>query len=183
MDSKSSSDEESDRSEQNDGTGTGTGRSYECVFCKRGFTTAQALGGHMNIHRKDRGKPRPTSSIPSAVSSRSVDENYGNLKSYLPIQSYPSTHYSTASHEVNVNYQISFPSSHAWNPPRPPRTQHSDHELSVQNPLRMNLFEEDWQRSVGMQVNPRHVDDDREKTEDGSEEDELDLELRLGHYP
>jgi hypothetical protein len=30
---------------------------YECVFCKRGFTTAQALGGHMNIHRRDRAKP------------------------------------------------------------------------------------------------------------------------------
>ena len=28
---------------------------YECSFCKRGFNNAQALGGHMNIHRKDRG--------------------------------------------------------------------------------------------------------------------------------
>jgi hypothetical protein len=27
---------------------------YECCFCKRGFTNAQALGGHMNIHRKER---------------------------------------------------------------------------------------------------------------------------------
>ncbi|CAN1841137.1 Transcriptional regulator TAC1 [Linum perenne] len=32
-------------------------RSYECSFCKRGFTNAQALGGHMNIHRRDRQKP------------------------------------------------------------------------------------------------------------------------------
>ncbi|KAF8397425.1 hypothetical protein HHK36_016341 [Tetracentron sinense] len=31
-------------------------RSYECIFCKRGFSNAQALGGHMNIHRKDRAK-------------------------------------------------------------------------------------------------------------------------------
>ncbi|KAI3773025.1 hypothetical protein L6452_04222 [Arctium lappa] len=31
-------------------------RSYECMYCKHGFTTAQALGGHMNIHRKDRAK-------------------------------------------------------------------------------------------------------------------------------
>ncbi|GFP96809.1 transcriptional regulator tac1 [Phtheirospermum japonicum] len=31
----------------------GVGRLYECVFCRRGFNTAQALGGHMNIHRKD----------------------------------------------------------------------------------------------------------------------------------
>ncbi|CAM0949002.1 unnamed protein product [Alopecurus aequalis] len=28
---------------------------HECSFCKRGFTNAQALGGHMNIHRKERG--------------------------------------------------------------------------------------------------------------------------------
>ncbi|XP_020591238.1 zinc finger protein 10-like [Phalaenopsis equestris] len=33
---------------------TGIHRSYLCIFCKRGFCTAQALGGHMNIHRKDR---------------------------------------------------------------------------------------------------------------------------------
>ncbi|KAI4371933.1 hypothetical protein MLD38_010227 [Melastoma candidum] len=31
-------------------------RSYGCTFCKQGFTNAQALGGHMNIHRKDRTK-------------------------------------------------------------------------------------------------------------------------------
>ncbi|XP_020580448.1 zinc finger protein 11 [Phalaenopsis equestris] len=33
-----------------------TRRSYDCIFCKRGFSTAQALGGHMNIHRKDKAK-------------------------------------------------------------------------------------------------------------------------------
>ncbi|KAI4385567.1 hypothetical protein MLD38_003578 [Melastoma candidum] len=31
-------------------------RSYGCIFCKRGFANAQALGGHMNIHRKDKEK-------------------------------------------------------------------------------------------------------------------------------
>ncbi|XP_010471173.1 PREDICTED: transcriptional regulator TAC1-like [Camelina sativa] len=29
-------------------------RSYICSFCIRGFSNAQALGGHMNIHRRDR---------------------------------------------------------------------------------------------------------------------------------
>ncbi|RDX57801.1 Transcriptional regulator TAC1, partial [Mucuna pruriens] len=33
-----------------------TWRSYECNFCKRGFSNAQALGGHMNLHRKDKAK-------------------------------------------------------------------------------------------------------------------------------
>ncbi|KAL2940574.1 putative transcriptional regulator RABBIT EARS [Bienertia sinuspersici] len=29
-------------------------RSYSCSFCKRKFRSAQALGGHMNVHRRDR---------------------------------------------------------------------------------------------------------------------------------
>ncbi|KAI4338410.1 hypothetical protein MLD38_023474 [Melastoma candidum] len=31
-------------------------RSYTCTFCRREFRSAQALGGHMNVHRKDRAK-------------------------------------------------------------------------------------------------------------------------------
>ncbi|KAK3140438.1 hypothetical protein QOZ80_5AG0400990 [Eleusine coracana subsp. coracana] len=47
---------------------------YECVFCKRGFTTAQALGGHMNIHRRDRAKPTRESPAGSITTvSRNVD--------------------------------------------------------------------------------------------------------------
>ncbi|RZC68675.1 hypothetical protein C5167_031836 [Papaver somniferum] len=29
-------------------------RPYTCSFCKREFRSAQALGGHMNVHRRDR---------------------------------------------------------------------------------------------------------------------------------
>ncbi|KAK9714161.1 hypothetical protein RND81_06G075600 [Saponaria officinalis] len=36
-------------------------RSYVCDFCKKGFSNAQALGGHMNIHRRDRAKLRQSS--------------------------------------------------------------------------------------------------------------------------
>lgn len=31
-------------------------RSYTCTFCKREFRSAQALGGHMNVHRRDRAR-------------------------------------------------------------------------------------------------------------------------------
>ncbi|KAF8091179.1 hypothetical protein N665_0452s0048 [Sinapis alba] len=37
---------------------SGQSRTYICYFCERGFSNAQALGGHMNIHRKDRAKLR-----------------------------------------------------------------------------------------------------------------------------
>ncbi|CAI9774846.1 unnamed protein product [Fraxinus pennsylvanica] len=31
-------------------------RSYSCSFCNREFRSAQGLGGHMNVHRRDRAK-------------------------------------------------------------------------------------------------------------------------------
>lgn len=31
-------------------------RSYSCSFCRRDFRSAQALGGHMNVHRRDRAR-------------------------------------------------------------------------------------------------------------------------------
>ncbi|XP_010524045.1 PREDICTED: transcriptional regulator SUPERMAN [Tarenaya hassleriana] len=33
-------------------------RNYACSFCRREFKSAQALGGHMNVHRRDRAKLR-----------------------------------------------------------------------------------------------------------------------------
>ncbi|NP_001312287.1 transcriptional regulator SUPERMAN-like [Nicotiana tabacum] len=39
-------------------------RSYTCSFCKREFRSAQALGGHMNVHRRDRARLRLQSSPP-----------------------------------------------------------------------------------------------------------------------
>ncbi|GMI73865.1 telomerase activator1 [Hibiscus trionum] len=154
-----------DKSEQSiDDTHTGS-RSYGCLFCKRGFTTAQALGGHMNIHRKDRAKIRP-SSVPILLSGNKVDENYSTLKSY----SYQ-PHYSIAP-EVHVSYQAIFPVS-GWGF-RPPHTA----ELFVDNSQHLN-------RSLSLRIGPSRVDDGhRNKKADGSiEEDELDLELRLGHDP
>jgi len=38
--------------------GTWPPRSYTCGFCRREFRSAQALGGHMNVHRRDRAKMR-----------------------------------------------------------------------------------------------------------------------------
>lgn len=36
-------------------------RCYPCSFCKREFKSAQALGGHMNVHRRDRARLRQSS--------------------------------------------------------------------------------------------------------------------------
>ncbi|XP_047329558.1 transcriptional regulator SUPERMAN [Impatiens glandulifera] len=55
-------------------------RSYTCSFCRREFRSAQALGGHMNVHRRDRARlhqshpyppPPPLNSLPTVASPTS----------------------------------------------------------------------------------------------------------------
>ncbi|TYJ12680.1 hypothetical protein E1A91_A11G368900v1 [Gossypium mustelinum] len=40
-------------------------RSYSCSFCGREFRSAQALGGHMNVHRRDRARLKQSPPSPS----------------------------------------------------------------------------------------------------------------------
>ncbi|XP_031273977.1 probable transcriptional regulator RABBIT EARS [Pistacia vera] len=42
-------------------------RSYSCSFCKREFKSAQALGGHMNVHRRDRARLKHSLTLDSEV--------------------------------------------------------------------------------------------------------------------
>ncbi|QCD97721.1 transcriptional regulator TAC1-like [Vigna unguiculata] len=116
----------------------GTGRSYECIFCKRGFTTAQALGGHMNIHRKQRANNNNTNIKPS-TSSNKVDAD---------LLQHPTQ--STA--------------------------------LTV-TPSHAQLFLQDWRTTnFTFYSNPLSFHEIKNKLED-TQENGLDLELRLGHHP
>ncbi|KAL6574688.1 hypothetical protein OROMI_011973 [Orobanche minor] len=47
-------------------------RSYSCSFCRREFRSAQALGGHMNVHRRDRARLKQSTVLPSSTSSEVV---------------------------------------------------------------------------------------------------------------
>lgn len=79
----SQKDEEDDswevRAFAEDYTGSAAGstwppKSYSCSFCKREFRSAQALGGHMNVHRRDRASRRLHRSLPprSATSTSTL---------------------------------------------------------------------------------------------------------------
>ncbi|KAE8039116.1 hypothetical protein FH972_011558 [Carpinus fangiana] len=80
---------------------TQTARSYDCTYCRRGFSNAQDLGGHMNIHRKEKAKHKrydhidheshqPSSDIPRLIipsypptpksSSWLLDTHVGDVK-------------------------------------------------------------------------------------------------------
>ncbi|XP_072983355.1 uncharacterized protein [Typha latifolia] len=53
-------------------------RSYSCSFCRREFRSAQALGGHMNVHRRDRARLKQSSSSPPSdeTHDHGVDQNH-----------------------------------------------------------------------------------------------------------
>ncbi|CAD5170102.1 unnamed protein product [Musa acuminata subsp. malaccensis] len=49
-------------------------RSYSCSFCRREFRSAQALGGHMNVHRRDRARLKQLSSSLGEETAEAEDE-------------------------------------------------------------------------------------------------------------
>ncbi|XP_027345184.1 zinc finger protein 2-like [Abrus precatorius] len=83
-DHQPASENPTDHGEEQAGASQVTSKSYECNFCKRGFSNAQALGGHMNIHRKDKAKlkqqqfPNQTQTsldkVPSLDQANSVED-------------------------------------------------------------------------------------------------------------
>ncbi|OIT08176.1 PREDICTED: transcriptional regulator SUPERMAN-like [Nicotiana attenuata] len=138
----------------------GVGRSYECVFCKRGFNTAQALGGHMNIHRKDRIRNRSISQSSIINSNNKYDQIQNHVgaathlsyRTYFPAHSSASTTAPVLVHDNNNNRQC------------------------------LNLFGDDWRVSLSLEFGAAgHVRETMEKNK--GTEDDLDLELRLGHDP
>ncbi|XP_057470964.1 zinc finger protein 10-like [Actinidia eriantha] len=52
-------------------------RSYSCSFCKREFRSAQALGGHMNVHRRDRARLKQ-----SPISPHDEDRHHQQHQNY-----------------------------------------------------------------------------------------------------
>ncbi|KAK1374698.1 transcriptional regulator SUPERMAN-like [Heracleum sosnowskyi] len=143
----------------------GIGRSYQCVFCKRGFTTAQALGGHMNIHRKDRAKTRPAASSTNFDNNKKEENNTGP-RFYQPISSYAPCY--AAGQRAQIHYRTFFPASTS--------------STLDQHSLRSVPFGEDCHTSLSnLQYGTSKYVDDTGKMRAGNENDGLDLELRLGH--
>ncbi|KAA8548774.1 hypothetical protein F0562_000458 [Nyssa sinensis] len=175
--SETSSDE-NDRPEKVNDENTSTGRSYDCTFCKRGFTNAQALGGHMNIHRKDKAKAKqPTE---SSLSNKPY-EDYKIAQYFSRIANEQAQYYAALGQQMN--YQTLFPAS---NPNFPHAYNQSDLHAPGSRNL-MNMHEEGMGASLSLQIGGSpQMEDGREKKKGGNggtKGNELDLELRLGLDP
>lgn len=182
--SSDTSSEETDRSEQVKDESTGTKRCYECTFCKRGFTNAQALGGHMNIHRKDRAKAKQHtgsgSTTSSFSSSTAITTQQLNDEICAPISG---RHYQ---HVVEAQRNIY--SSHTYLQPSPagsgrhqlPYSSYSieDHSFGSRSQLALTMNNQQLLgANLSLRINSTLLQDGG-VVRNG---DEIDLELRLGH--
>lgn len=62
---------------------------FTCNFCKRQFRSAQALGGHMNVHRKDRARLRLLSSSSFDDHNHNPDFTSSPSSKFLPYTHHP----------------------------------------------------------------------------------------------
>ncbi|GAB4843213.1 hypothetical protein Ancab_013180 [Ancistrocladus abbreviatus] len=148
----------------------GMGRSFECNFCKRGFTNAQALGGHMNIHRRDKSKSKSKPEHPSLLFQKLdyFSTNPPCLPLPLPPPPTNSSHYYLANPSPHCHYAIPGPQTNYDNP----TMYHS-----------YGYYEDDLKNThLNLQVGSSRVKDgvNQRKEKDDQNEDPLDLELRLG---
>ncbi|XP_047091086.1 uncharacterized protein LOC124702949 [Lolium rigidum] len=156
---------------------------YECVFCKRGFTTAQALGGHMNIHRRDRDRVKPA---PARRLDAPATKWYGHSASYPPPQlaapqmssgSFAMLYYTSgAGGAAGVGVDADLALSPGTPSPRELSLFGSkdDHDRDLQ--LGLGFHGSGWRA-------PEGLPERRQDGEPAERKQLLDLELRLGPRP
>ncbi|PRQ36407.1 putative transcription factor C2H2 family [Rosa chinensis] len=177
-------------------------RSYTCSFCKREFKSAQALGGHMNVHRKDRARLRsspPTDFIGQYTHSTILNLNLKpnpnpNFASSPPPSSSPFSSVSTrqlpplTTSSRSVPSWISQPSHPPSTFPSPFDTCHSENMKwavggTLSTPLKLKTLD----LSTQMKINTESQEDRCMKLDleigvlGGNSKDDIDLELRLGY--
>ncbi|KAL7144911.1 hypothetical protein ABFS83_07G042800 [Erythranthe nasuta] len=145
------------RPENSTGDSAGVGRSYECTFCKRGFTNAQALGGHMNIHRKDKAKAKQKINRDDEITSNTTSKPQENIP-----------------HHHHHQYQVYLPP-----PPRNPNFETGDYLPPFR---RQENYDHrrvghvaDLSLRIGLSTPTTTVEGGEVKEND----DDVDLELRL----
>ncbi|XP_044484247.1 transcriptional regulator SUPERMAN-like [Mangifera indica] len=145
-----------------------TKRSYECTFCKQGFTNAQALGGHMNIHRKDRAKRKQVTGSSFSKKPMAINDEHLNPRYIPPI---------SAVYELKRKPLMYNPPSASS--PRPSITHQNDREFLLPRPQSSSTNEEVLGGNLSLGIGQTCVEDDQVNRVI-MKEDELDLELRLG---
>ncbi|KAM7256813.1 hypothetical protein ACFE04_012554 [Oxalis oulophora] len=153
--------EENDIHEQEQVNNTNK-RWYECIFCKRGFTNAQALGGHMNIHRKDRAKTKQATTTTTSNMSSKHDLHP------QPLFDVPSRIISPRPNDY-------------YHPSNYPRANYFENDFFVETRSTSQVIPQTGNNDVlGANLSLRIGSNHEVKRVIVKEDDDVDLELRLG---
>ncbi|GAB2282287.1 hypothetical protein Dimus_016836 [Dionaea muscipula] len=180
-------------------------RHYTCSFCGKEFRSAQALGGHMNIHRRDRARLRDQSLSSSSSSSwvnANVDlpnsnpnpnprpnpnPNPNTSSSTKP--SFPNSTTTPSSNIYSHQYSLLTLSLSSFSSPALESTP-KNHEAGAPNHLSRDHNSKDQEFDISFSCGDRvmegfkarkvNVQLDLELSLIGGGKEELDLELRLG---
>ncbi|CAI9095398.1 OLC1v1031341C1 [Oldenlandia corymbosa var. corymbosa] len=182
--------------EQDTGSINGTTwppRSYTCTFCRREFRSAQALGGHMNVHRRDRARLHQ-SHHPAGMSNSVNFPNSSNFPSstiLIPAPEFVSTNgglcliYSLANPNGAINPTTTMNScmdSPSSNPNLISPYPHLSYTNFAPNPQSLNSLICHSTNTEPSELDNNSNDDceNTKKDSGGDAIEELDLELRLG---
>ncbi|KAI4315131.1 hypothetical protein L6164_027974 [Bauhinia variegata] len=161
-------------------------RSYTCTFCRREFRSAQALGGHMNVHRRDRARlhhqTEPcsvninSSSIPTSsfiIPAQELVANGGLCLLYR----LPNPNGTFTATPSNVNACAESPSTLLSISPYPPNNlQMQTCSPSFDFPVTRSAINSSY-------CNSSKAEQHTSSSNNSNGHEELDLELRLGHRP
>jgi len=165
-------------------------RSYTCTFCRREFRSAQALGGHMNVHRRDRARLHQTQ--PGSINPNSSTSSSSSSTFIIPTQEYP------PNAGLCLLYQLPNPNG-VFTPAtmNPCATDSPSTLLSITPYPHNNLIEKSLNfLEAPPEINTSHcysikaepsasIDNRNDINSDNNfkelAHEELDLELRLGH--
>ncbi|KAI4311312.1 hypothetical protein MLD38_036218 [Melastoma candidum] len=171
----------------------GAKRSYGCMFCKRGFTNAQALGGHMNIHRKDRVKGKGHLHHLNQVPVSSTNDGKKTLSDVVnglidpePVggeRSYPMSQYASQVQRsiADQNKLFQTPAASPISPKHKRSFMESDFSVRIPQSLGRTdrgFLDDGLSLHIGLSASP-----DCKEPKICHKKSEIDLELRLGRDP
>ncbi|XP_020697092.1 zinc finger protein 4-like [Dendrobium catenatum] len=94
-------------------------RFYACSFCRRQFRSAQALGGHMNVHRRDRARAqmqaRPAAQHPIIFAEAAAGGGGGGFCFVYPVVAGPAGQTRPSTKDSSSSTFFSLSSSSSYN--------------------------------------------------------------------
>ncbi|ONH93351.1 hypothetical protein PRUPE_8G228000 [Prunus persica] len=183
-------------------------KNYACSFCKREFRSAQALGGHMNVHRRDRARlrllppslsseicphnpnpssyfsPSSSSSSSSLSSSKGLPHNYSSCHSLLS-PSLRALMSATSSTDGNKKpkFKYNSPQNHVPNLiPKKGKRGAVDHEAGeILKGFAQKDLDDEFNKVDDLKKESNIIRLDLDMGFFKDHKEEVDLELRLGH--